>query len=694
MLAACLLLACAIMGGTLLTFWFDVGTPRAARICLGACLGLPLLSSIGFAISLWLGLGPASIAISAVIMLLPLLLLLEPDRRARVFSLFGGSSFGRSSRSARRTSGGNLGYVFFYIAITILLGLFFNRAVFETPEGIFTGIANNLGDMPLHLQIINSFSQGHNLPPQDPTFAGVRFAYPFLVDFLTAMMVRAGAGIIGAIWLQNMLMGLTLVGSLHYFTLLLTRNRRAGIVAPLLVLFSGGLGWWLLFSDAGSADGIFSLLGNLPHDYTILNEPNSILRWGNSLTTLFAPQRSILFGLPLAIFVFCQWWIAVAQKDSGSNAGNSATDQAKASSASPKFSRSAAKRNKSALGASDIDEPLSFSRNRMIIAGVAAGLLPLVHAHTFLVVMASAVCLALVFQSSLRSWLLFFAVAIPLSLPEVLWLANTGGVKASSYIGWQPGWDHGEHNILWFWLVNTGLFIPLLILALLWRRGELALPRRLIKFYTPFIFCFIIPNLTRLAPWVWDNIKVLFVWYLASAPLVALFLAKLWMQKSFWRWLAPVALASMLFAGGLDVLRVISAAAEYREFDPSEIAIAKDISTLVPPNDVVLHVPTYNTPVFLTGRRSLLGYPAWMWSRGLDSSQRSADIQRIYSGGADATALMRRYDVHYVLIGPQELASFNINEQFWSQYGVRARDGPYRLYQTNIMLGEVRTEKR
>ena len=693
MLAACLLLACAIIGGTLLTFWFDIGTPRAARICLGAGLGLPLLSSIGFALSLRLGLGPASIALSAVIMLLPLLLLLGTDRRARIFSLFGGSSFERSSRGKRRTPGGNLSYVLFYVAIAILLGLFFNRAVFETPQGIFTGIANNLGDMPLHLQIINSFSQGNNFPPQDPTFAGVRFAYPFLVDFLTAMMVRAGAGIIGAIWLQNMLMGLTLVGSLHYFTLLLTRNRRAGFVAPLLVLFSGGLGWWLFFSDVGSADGIFSLLGNLPHDYTILNEPNSILRWGNSLTTLFAPQRSILFGLPLAIFVFCQWWIAVAQKDSTSNVGNPASDQAKASSTSPKLSHSVAKRNKSSLSTSDIAEP-SFSRNRTIIAGVAAGLLPLVHAHTFLVVMASAVCLAAVFHSSLRKWLLFFAVAIPLSLPEVLWLANTGGVKASSYIGWQPGWDHGQHNILWFWMVNTGLFIPLLVLALLWRRGDLALPQRLIKFYTPFIFCFIIPNLTRLAPWVWDNIKVLFVWYLASVPLVALFLAKLWTQKSFWRWLAPVALASMMFAGGLDVLRVISAAAEYREFDPSGIAVAKAISTLVPPNDIVLHVPTYNTPVFLTGRRSLLGFPPWMWSRGLDYSQRSADIQRIYSGGADAFELMRLYDVHFVLIGPEERASFNINEQFWSQFGAWARDGPYRLYESNIMPGEVRTKKR
>ena len=93
------------------------------------------------------------------------------------------------------------------------------------------------------------------------------------------MLVRAGAGVILAMWLQNMVMALALVGLLHYWTILLTRNRLAGVIAPLLVLFSGGMGWWLLFSESGS-DGFFAMLGSLQHDYTIV--PNSILRWGNS----------------------------------------------------------------------------------------------------------------------------------------------------------------------------------------------------------------------------------------------------------------------------------------------------------------------------------------------------------------------------------------------------------------------------
>jgi hypothetical protein len=674
MFAACLLLAIGILGGTLLTFLFDHNAPRAARLCMGTIVGMALLATIGFLLALVLGLGTATISLSAVILLLPLLLLVDRERRALVVNaLFSPASAGRKSSIA------GIGYLAFYLAIAILLAMVFNRAVFERPDGIYTGVMNNLGDLPLHLQVINSFAQGNNLPPQDPTFAGVRFAYPFLVDFLAAMLVRAGAGVIFAVWLQNMIMALALVGLFHYWTLLLTRSRLAGMIAPLLVLFSGGLGWWLLFSES-SSDGFFAMLGNLQHDYTIV--PNSILRWGNSLTTLFVPQRSILFGIPLAITIFCQWWLALSQQEdapvSAEPTATSALEQKTRVSARASKSRRKALRQASAFPQ---PEPPNFYLRRMLAAGVCAGSLPLIHAHTFLTVMAAAAFLVLIFRSAWKGWLYFFVPALVVCAPEILWLANTGGVSARTYLGWQPGWDHGQHNIIWFWFVNTGLFIPLLAVALVWRRGTFKLPQRVLKFYVPFILCFVVLNLIKVAPWVWDNIKVLFVWYVASAPLVAWLLARWWQQRSLLRWLAPVALATLLLAGAVDVLRVVSEASEYQEFDAQGIAAAKLISAETSPRALVLHAPTYNSPVFLTGRRSLLGYPGWMWSRGLDYSERSADIQRIYSGAPEAEALLRKYNVDYALVGPMEHASFKVNEQFWSKYKTLSQAGAYRVYQ-------------
>ncbi len=672
MLLACLLLISAIIGGTLLTFLFDRTAPRAARLCMGAAIGMALMATVGFLLALCFGLGALTLALGAIVMLLPLLLLADPERRALILGNLRGAS------TNANTSG--IGYLVFYLALAILLGMVFSRAAYTHTDGIFTGVTNNLGDFPLHLQIIHSFAQGNNIPPQDPTYAGVRFAYPFLVDFLAAMLVRAGADILAVMWLQNMIMALSLVGVIHYWTLLLTRNRLAGVIAPLLVLFSGGMGWWLLFSDVGNGQGFFSTLASLPHDYTIV--PNSILRWGNSLTTLFVPQRSILFGLPLAVTIFCQWWLAISQQEAQADTNPATSATGKQSLPPPgkssKAQRKAARKNV----ASDL--PTEFpnsSLRKMLAAGFLAGLLPLIHAHTFLVVMAAAVCLAILFKTSLRNWLMFFAVALIVCAPEILFLANTGGVNTRSYLGWQPGWDHGTHNIAWFWFVNTGLFIPILVLCLLWRRGEMALPRRLLKFYVPFIFCFLIPNLIKVAPWIWDNIKVLFLWYVASTPLVAWFLARWWQQRSWFRWIAPIAFATLIFAGSLDVLRVVSEASEYQEFDSYGIAAANEISAQAPPRAVVLHAPTYNSPVFLTGRRSLLGYPGWMWSRGLDYTQRNTDIQRIYSGEPNADALLRQYNVDYVLMGPAEYAAFNVNEQFWQQHEKWWQAGAYRIYQ-------------
>lgn len=678
MLLAILLLMIAITGGTLLTFLFDRGAPRAARLCMGASIGLALMSTVGFLLALVFGLGATAVILTALLLLLPLLLLLEGERRAAVLAAL-------RPNASPATGAGGIGYLAFYLAIAILLAMVFSRAVFERSDGIYTGLTNNLGDLPLHLQVINSFTQGQNLPPQDPTYAGVRFAYPFLVDFLTAMLVRAGAGVIFAMWLQNMVLAMAFVGLLHYWTILLTRNRLAGIIAPLLVLFSGGMGWWLLFSDAGGDGGFFSTLGNLQHDYTIV--PNSILRWGNSLTTLFVPQRSILFGLPLAITIFCQWWLAISQQE---NAQAVAADPANSASLDrrnltpAKLAKARRKAAKKLGGALPPPEPQDFYLRRMLAAGLLAGLLPLIHAHTFLVVMGVAACLVLLFRATWRSWMYFFAVALIVSAPEILWLANTGGVNTRSYLGWQPGWDHGPHNVVWFWFVNTGLFIPLLIFCLAWLRGTLRLSTRLLRFYAPFLLCFIVPNLVKVAPWIWDNIKVLFLWYVASAPLVAWLLARWWQQRSFIRWLAPAVLLTLILAGCLDVLRVVSEASEYQEFDAHGMAAARVISAQAAPRAVVLHAPTFNSPVFLTGRRSLLGYPGWMWSRGLNYSQREADIQRIYSGAPEADALLRQYGVDYVLIGPAELASLKVNEQFWSQHAKLSLAGAYRVYQINV----------
>ncbi|MDQ3919610.1 MAG: hypothetical protein M3348_14160, partial [Acidobacteriota bacterium] len=183
-----------------------------------------------------------------------------------------------------------------------------------------------------------------------------------------------------------------------------------------------------------------------------------------------------------------------------------------------------------------------------------------------------------------------------------------------------------------------------------------------------------------------DNIKVLFYWWLASAPLVALVLARLWRRGAGWRVLAACLLVAQTAAGGLDVWRAAWGATERQSFDDKGIAFAEAIRSATPPRSLILHAPTYNDPVYLTGRRTFLGYPGHVWSHGIDYAAREADLKAIYSGSPAAAGLIARDGIEYVVVGPLEREELRkgggVNEAFFNRYTKVAEAGGFRLYKT------------
>jgi hypothetical protein len=666
MLMALFLALVAIAGGTFATYLYDRDATFAVRLCMGTCTGFAALGLCAFLFAFFLGLTPVALVAATALVASPMVLLKSASKRAQVVA-----DWERAKRAIARPGRGSRAAFIFYAAVAVALWFLFDRVLVETNNGGWaTGVTNNYGDLPFHLGVITSFVYGNNFPPQDPEFAGVKFTYPFIADFVAACMVRAGATLREALFLENYLLSLSLVGLLDRWARLLTRDRRAGMLTVALVLLSGGLGWSMLFTEArAEGQGLISLLGNLPHDYTITQKGG--WRWGNALTSLLIPQRSILLGLPLALLVFTQWWASIQ--------GVEAKDE----------SRKGKGKSRNVKKAKSIEEPaspsaflLTPSARRMIAAGLIAGSLVLVHAHSFGVCMLAGAALAAIFRERWREWALFFAAAFIIALPQMLWSASGSSTSFRSFIGWQFGWDKGEENFLWFWFKNTGFFIPLLIAAIFWRRGqERLVPRRTLLFYLPFTLFFVIPNLIRLAPWVWDNNKVIFYWYVASAPLVALLLLELWRANgALIRTLAALLFISLTLAGALDVWRIISQTTEHGEFDREGIRFAEMVRQTTPPRALVLNAPTFNHPVLLTGRRSLLGYPGHIWTHGLDFVPRETDIKRIYQGGAGADDLLARYGVEYAVVGPLERNMMQVNQPFFERYTKVGEVGGYSLY--------------
>jgi len=664
----------SITSGALLTYTYDEDAPLASRLCSGACIGFGLLGLAGFIIASVIGLDGSALAMIGIAIATPLFLLSNQSVREAVDADINRAlqSIGRAISNPDRWA---FIYFLFYAGVAIVMWLIFARAILEKPDGIYTGVLNNYGDLPFHLSVITRFAFGQNFPPEDPTYAGARFTYPFLTDFVSAMFVRAGASLRNSMFVENYIVGVALVGVLHRFGQKLLRNRTAAILTPVLVILNGGFGWAMLLRDANRADGgIFEVLKHIQHSYTILPEPAAAWRWGNAVTTLLVPQRGFLLGIPLAVIVFTELWAALQTSEAG------------------KSKKAKGRKNKDNRDHESLDLQRSSgsifafyffllpSSRRMLAAGVVAGLLPLVHAHSFMVVMAMAGCLSLINWRRWREWAAFFIVAILIAAPQLLWSTHHSAVSATSFLGRQVGWDHDKENILWFWLKNTGMFIPLLIAALIWKRDDYLVSRKLILFYLPFTLCFIIPNLIKLAPWIWDNVKVLFYWWIASAPIVALLLARLWEGK-FWNRLLAVGLFVVLtLAGGLDVFALIAGKDEWQEFDRAGVNFAEQIKQQTRPRAMILHAPIHNTPIFLTGRRSLMGYPGHIWTHGLSFGERQSEINRIYAGAPDAPYLLAKYGVDYVALGPQERTEVKANEAFFDHYQRVIEAGGYSLY--------------
>lgn len=676
----------AVAGGAAATYFYDGRAPLAWRLCAGAPVGFSALGLSGYVAASVLGFTGISLFIAATVVIIPLVFVAaKPKLRAGVRADIKGTM--RTVRDALlRPSRWQIVYALFYASVMVLLWYIFDRAMSQGAGGIFTAFDNNFGDLPFHIGIISGFVHGENFPPEHPEFAGARLTYPFIIDFIAAMFMRAGANLRGAFFFENFVLALSLVGLLHGWALRFTRDRAAALLTVALVFLSGGLGWIMFVGELFTTQrGLLDFLWHLPHNYSIT--PN-LYRWGNSVTTLFVPQRSMLLGLPLFLIVVGVWWQVVGGENDDEPHLLSPTN---GYTGAKKHRAGKGKQQKQSANASLITDDAFAARasaqlaeispmGRMIAAGVVAGLLPLTHVHTLGVILMTGACLALLFINW-RLWIAFFAAACLVAAPQLLWVTHGSATQAGNFVAPEFGWHNENTNVLWFWFLNAGLFIPALVAAIYWR-AVVPVTRRALLFYLPFVLCFIVPNVMRLSPWVWDNIKVLFYWYVASAPLVALLVVNLWRKGKGVRVAACALAVALMLAGTLDVWRAISNTARVAIFDRSALQFAEVVRRQTEPQARILTAPIHNHPVLLTGRRSLFGYPGHLWTHGLPYIEREADMHRIYAGTPDAMRLLAQYDINYVVVGASERLSLPVvNEAFFARFPKVGEIGGYRLYQ-------------
>jgi len=655
MLISILLILILAAGGFALSYLLDADGPFLWRAAAGVVLGSAIYGTITFVIACFTGLAIAS-PMGIILTLAPLLIFRDREKRKHFRTDW--------QRAKNKMQGGSAPKFLrfaFYAFFFLLFCVFFSQAMYQTPLGIYTGGAQNGGDLPFHLGAIFSFTDGANFPPQNPSFAGAKFSYPFIADMVTAGFLKFGADVRGALIVQDIAWTFSLLLILERFVFKLTADRLAGKIAPWLLFFSGGLGFIWFFGDYWSqGKGFFDFLSNIPRDYSIGDD----FKWGNSLTTLFLTQRSLLLGMPLTIIIF--QWLWKHFKSENDVTGKSEK---------PSHSHDEVR----------VDEQSHFGFSRSLVSallvGLIAGMLPLVHLHSLVVLFVVTFFLFGLNPENWKVWIAFGIGVCVIAVPELVWSVVGSASKASEFIDWNFGWDKGEANIIWFWFKNTGVFIPLVILGVyLSYRSNAFAGKKLRLFGSPFLLLFIIANVAKLAPWPWDNIKVLIYCFVGALPFAAFAISWIW-QKDKYTWaLAAVILVSLVFTGSLDVWRTASSQVKFQLFDPDAVRIAEQIKAKTPAHSLFLNAATYNTAIVLTGRQSLMRYPGNLYSYGVDYAGREADVKAMYQGGPMADELLRKYNIDYVLVSQEEIRSMSVNKEYFMKFPAVASAGGATVY--------------
>ena len=175
------------------------------------------------------------------------------------------------------------------------------------------------GDLPMHLSFITGLA-GKRFPADYPFYPGYRLSYPFLTDSLSTTFYLLGCSLQAAVILPGtLMMALCFMG-----VLVLGREMTAGgkavVLAALLFFLNGGLGFLYNFDLAGGAweaqegapllkqigqtvsgwfrtagDRMETILTGFYKTPTNQPDPNN-LRWSNVICDLMIPQRTLLGG--------------------------------------------------------------------------------------------------------------------------------------------------------------------------------------------------------------------------------------------------------------------------------------------------------------------------------------------------------------------------------------------------------------
>ena len=481
------------------------------------------------------------------------------------------------------------------------------------------------GDLAMHLGFIESLYRQGTFPPEYSIYPGQQLNYPFLVNAASASLRFFGLGLRMAVIVPSLVM----LFCVFFGFWLLGDKIIGGRVAPnvtawLLFACNGGFGFFYFFEKYRFSE-IFTGYYTTP---TNLIDEN--MRWVNVICDMLIPQRTTMAGW--CVVLACIYLLLTALEKTVSGEGG---------------------------------------RREFLVLSVVAGGLLMVHTHSFLALgILSASWFFGALPKALRegtvrklveNYVIYGVICIGLAAPQ-FFRFTMDSVSDGNLLQDNLGWVAGEENWLWFYVKNIGVVFVAMIPMMFFLRGEKA------RIFWGAMAIFALANLTAFQPNLYDNNKLLYIWYMLTDILVC-----------DWIWggldkipLRPVRRAAVsalvflgIFSGVLSMMR--EAIGEYQLLSREQVAAAEFIVENTEPDSLILTSTDHTNPVsILAGRNIPCGSSLYLFFHGVDYFAREAQVAEMYQGGAVFETGAAELGIDYVYISGSEYSKYSVNRDYFA----------------------------
>lgn len=482
--------------------------------------------------------------------------------------------------------------------------------IFKDGDSVKVLSPNNLGDISLHISFVRYLTGGPTFWPDSNIYGGGKIHYPVGIDLFNSLLVLAG---------MDLFRSLIWVGFLSSF-------------ATAFALFIWGRAFTLAgFLFNGGLAGFVFLKSFIFSDY------QTNLAWKSIFLSMFITQRGLLYALPAGLLLLSSWRARYF------------TDDAK---------------NRKPLLPLWIEIILYSS-------------MPIFHVHTFIFLSMLLGIWGTILILKKRFEILYLIIcSFPLAAFYMWLLTDISTTSSLIHIKW--GWMQGQENFLKFWILNFGIFLPLVVLLCLKLEGFIKIdsqnPINGLKenrmFVYPAIFLFILFCNLMMAPWDWDNCKLLIWSYLILLPYVWEVLLALWNKT-----VQHILCFLLFFSGFVSLIGGFPSHQGYEVFNFSEVSEVEKAVKNLPIENRFAAFPTYNHPLLYSGRKVVLGYPGWMWSHGYKTGERDEKLKKLMLGEEDWQNLAKELSVRYIFWGSREDKEYPTSSKPWESAANKIASG-------------------